>query len=58
MTQDFNINIPETLRDIKLSQWQKYIEILDKKILKDIKRYLNKFEYYYIKRFAASYLFE
>ena len=30
MTQDFNINIPETLRDIKLSQWQKYIEILDK----------------------------
>ena len=34
------------------------IEILDKKKLKDIKRYLNKFEYYYIKRFAASYLFE
>ena len=31
---------------------------LEKKKLKDIKRYLNKFEYYYIKRFAASYLFE
>ena len=29
-----------------------------KKILKGIKIYLNKFEYYYIKRFSTSYLFE
>lgn len=42
MTQDFNINIPETLRDIKLSQWQKYIEILDKNKDADLNGFVEK----------------
>jgi hypothetical protein len=42
MTQDFNINIPETLRDIKLSQWQKYIEVLDKNKDADLNGFIEK----------------
>ena len=42
MTQDFNINIPETLRDIKLSQWQKYIEVLDKNKDADLNGFVEK----------------
>ena len=42
MTQDFNINIPETLRDIKLSQWQKYIEVLDKNRDADLNGFIEK----------------
>ena len=30
MDSNFDFTIPETLRDIKLSQWQRYIEILEK----------------------------
>ena len=30
MDSDFDFTIPETLRDIKLSQWQQYIDILGK----------------------------
>jgi len=30
MTHEFEINIPETLRDITISQWQKYIKIYEK----------------------------
>jgi len=30
MTQEFQIDIPSTLRDIKLSQWQRYAYILEK----------------------------
>jgi FkbM family methyltransferase len=51
----------QVLKSINLNKYRPNlicIEILDKKILKGIKIYLNKFEYYYIKRFSTSYLFE
>jgi len=30
MTHDFNIKIPQTLRDVKVGQWQKYVKIYSK----------------------------
>lgn len=30
MDNDFDFTIPETLRDIKLSQWQQYLDVLEK----------------------------
>ena len=30
MDNDFDFTIPETLRDIKLSQWQQYVDVLEK----------------------------
>lgn len=30
MTEDFNFTIPSTLRDIRLSQWQSYVEVMEK----------------------------
>ena len=29
MDNDFDFTIPETLRDIKLSQWQQYLDVLE-----------------------------
>ena len=42
MDNDFNFTIPETLRDIKLSQWQKYIEILEKNKDAELTGFLEK----------------
>ena len=42
MDNDFNFTIPETLRDIKLSQWQRYIEILEKNKDAELTGFLEK----------------
>ena len=42
MDSNFDFTIPETLRDIKLSQWQKYIEILDKNKDAELTDFLDK----------------
>ena len=42
MDNDFNFTIPETLRDIKLSQWQKYIDILEKNKDAELTGFLEK----------------
>lgn len=51
----------QVIKSINLNKYKPNlicIEILDKKTLKGIKKYLNKFEYCYIKKFSTSYLFE
>ena len=42
MDSNFDFTIPETLRDIKLSQWQKYIEILEKNKDAELTGFLEK----------------
>ena len=42
MDSNFDFTIPETLRDIKLSQWQRYIEILDKNKDAELTGFLEK----------------
>jgi hypothetical protein len=42
MDNDFDFTIPETLRDIKLSQWQKYIDILEKNKDAELTGFLEK----------------
>jgi len=51
----------QVIKSINLNRYKPNlicIEILDKEILKDIKHYLSKFEYCYIKRLSTSYFFE
>ena len=42
MDSNFDFTIPETLRDIKLSQWQRYIEILEKNKDAELTGFLEK----------------
>lgn len=42
MDSNFDFTIPETLRDIKLSQWQKYIDILEKNKDAELTGFLEK----------------
>ena len=42
MTHEFDINIPETLRDLKVGQWQKYIKIYEKNKDADSTEFLEK----------------
>jgi len=42
MDSNFDFNIPETLRDIKVSQWQQYIDILDKNKDAELTDFLEK----------------
>jgi hypothetical protein len=42
MTHEFNIDIPETLRDLRVGQWQKYIKVYEKNKDAENKEFLEK----------------
>ena len=42
MDNNFDFDIPETLRDVKLSQWQQYVDILDKNKDAELTDFLDK----------------
>lgn len=42
MDNNFEFNLPATMRDIKLSQWQKYVDVLDKNKDAELTDFLEK----------------
>ena len=42
MDNNFEFNLPATMRDIKLSQWQKYVDVLEKNKDAELTDFLEK----------------
>ena len=42
MNQDFNLNIPKSLRGVKLQDWVKFIDVYDKNKDNESNDFLNK----------------